>query len=439
MKKILFGIVALALSFQATAQTTPIADLLKKANKAVKSANDDKKIGEAKTAIDALFAAPEAKTSAEAWLVKAKLPLALLSLDDSERQLSVVTKKEFKAKYTASALDASVAIKEAAKLGNKDNKAFMKDFLPALTETEGGLSNAATEYLAAKEYEQSFAVYSNLIEVNSIFKKYGGKSIFAEPAKYKELYTNAALLSIIGKKEADALGIYEQMIAEKNDTSFVYDALYRIYNAKGDNAKAISYLDAGRKRFPDDSGLLFTEINVYLSEGKLDVLIDKLKQGIAKEPNNTSLYFTLGNVYDQLSQKEKDAAKAQELIDEAFKYYDQTIAKDPKNVEAYYSKGAIYYNRAANQSQELVALSNDMSREGEKKYQAIEKQMNANFDAALPFFQKAESVNPNDKNTLTALKEIYAKKGEFDKSNELKARLETVMSGGTNPSSYFKN
>ena len=48
------------------------------------------------------------------------------------------------------------------------------------------------------------------------------------------------------------------------------------------------------------------------------------------------------------------------------------------------------------------------------------------FDKALPYFEKAESLEPKDKNTLIALKEIYAKKSEFDKSNAYKAKLEAL-------------
>jgi hypothetical protein len=60
------------------------------------------------------------------------------------------------------------------------------------------------------------------------------------------------------------------------------------------------------------------------------------------------------------------------------------------------------------------------------------------FDQALPYFQKAESLDPNDTNTLIALNEIYARK-EDELSLEFKKRLDTVRSGGKNASSHFKN
>ena len=46
-------------------------------------------------------------------------------------------------------------------------------------------------------------------------------------------------------------------------------------------------------------------------------------------------------------------------------------------------------------------------------------------------------MDPNDVNTLIALKEIYARKDQLDLSEEFKKRLDNVQSGGTNPTSYF--
>jgi hypothetical protein len=82
-------------------------------------------------------------------------------------------------------------------------------------------------------------------------------------------------------------------------------------------------------------------------------------------------------------------------------------------------------------------LESDFSKEGQKKYEAAEKLMISEFDKALPYFKKAESINANDQNTLIALKEIFAKKNDMKMSGEFKSRLETVQGGGKNAKSYF--
>ncbi|MBK6948506.1 MAG: hypothetical protein IPH16_10995 [Haliscomenobacter sp.] len=108
-------------------------------------------------------------------------------------------------------------------------------------------------------------------------------------------------------------------------------------------------------------------------------------------------------------------------------------------MDAIYSIGALYYNRAALLTKQMNALSDDYSKEGLKKYEELKTRIYAEFDKALPYFQRAEALDPNDVNTLIALKEIFAREKKLDISNEFKTRLETVQNGGKNAAPYFKN
>jgi len=73
----------------------------------------------------------------------------------------------------------------------------------------------------------------------------------------------------------------------------------------GDKSGAGSILSEGREKFPNDAGLLFAEINLYLKDGRLNELTARLEQAIEQEPNNVSLYVTLGNVYDNQRRSRK--------------------------------------------------------------------------------------------------------------------------------------
>lgn len=236
---------------------------------------------------------------------------------------------------------------------------------------------------------------------------------------------------------------YYMRLYEKGDApSAVYEGLYQIKSEKGEQEVAERILKEGRRKYPNDSGLLFAEINLSLKKGQLEELITGLKQAMEQEPNNISLYLTMGNVYDNLYQREVQAkkdAKAAEYFAEAKKYYEKALEIDPKSADAYYSLGALYYNKAAARTQELNALpQDDYSAATIKKYQQIQKEIMALFDESLPYFQKSEALNPNDINTLIALSEIYARKDDLEKASEFKKRLDVVRSGGKNPSSYFK-
>ncbi|MBP8943588.1 MAG: hypothetical protein KBG76_15410, partial [Saprospiraceae bacterium] len=190
----------------------------------------------------------------------------------------------------------------------------------------------------------------------------------------------------------------------------------------------------------------------FIRLGKLEALVEKLKAAITKEPNNVSLYTTLGNVYDNLYQKDSMIMEnkngtytilasiiSNTNYQNAESYFTKASELDATNADAHYGQGAFHYNVAARMTAILNKLADDYSKEGTKKYEAIKVEVFGMFDKSLPSFNKAESLNPNDRNCLIALKEIYARKNEFDLSNEFKKRLEVLEAGGKNETSYNKN
>ena len=193
--------------------------------------------------------------------------------------------------------------------------------------------------------------------------------------------------------------------------------------------EALSYLAAGRTKFPQNTGLLFAEINHYVKKGEMEKMIDKLETALELEPDNVSIYTTLGSVYDNLSTKsteEGDKENAQVNFDKALGYFNKALELEPENFDAIYSIGALYYNAAANMTKEINEFANDFSKEGTKKYNEIKAVMDNKFEESLPYFEKAEKLNPNDGSVLQALSEIYARKNMLDKSVEYKERIEAL-------------
>jgi len=293
----------------------------------------------------------------------------------------------------------------------------------------------------AKDYPNAYKNFNSVLIAHKMLLDNKQESSLADDKTYNDQVYITGLAALNAEMEMDAKGHFEELYNKKIDKPGVYEALYKIY-AKEDLDKAYVYLVSGREIFPDDVSLLFAEINHFLKQNKLDELIGKLETAIKKEPDNLSVYLTLGSVYDNLYQREATAghtADAQSHFDNALKYYNLALDKDEKYLDAIYSVGALYYNKAAVISKAMKGLEEDYSKEGLAKYEAEQKKIFDQFDLALPYFKRAEILNPNDNNTLIALKEIYAKKNELDVSNEFKLRLEKVQNGETNEESYFKN
>jgi hypothetical protein len=225
----------------------------------------------------------------------------------------------------------------------------------------------------------------------------------------------------------EAKVVYKQLVDEGIAEPGVYEALINIYKDE-DPALSEQYLKAAREKYPDDTALLYAEINYLLAKGELVSLITKLEKAAELDPGNVSIFVTLGQIYDKLYQDQvaTDPVAAEENFNKAMSYYQQALTKDAKSFDAIYSIGALWYNKAAAYSIELNALSNDYTPAGTRKYDAKKAQMDDAFIKALPFFQQAEELNPKDINTLIALKEIYARQDKLDLVEEYKKKLEAL-------------
>ncbi len=316
------------------------------------------------------------------------------------------------------AAQASEALMKAAGLAEK--KADKKDALKTLAETENHLNNYGIFAYQDQNYTSAFQNFSSSISLSKFLGEMGESSRLAEGSLMDEQLLYSAVSGYYSDEVADAdvKPFLMQLYEKGSEEPFVYEGLYSIASKAGDG-NAIEFLQKGRELFPDDSGLLFSEINHYLQAGELNVLTDKLKAAIAAEPDNISVYNTTGNVYDQLAQqarKDENTADAEKYQNEAMSYYEQALVKDANNFEANYGVGQMYYNQAADMVPALNKLGEDYTKPGIAKYDALKKEMDAMFSKALPYFVKAEAGNSSDLNTIIALKEIYARLNDLEKS-----------------------
>ena len=372
--------------------------------------------------IDQVFAADDAKADPEAWITKGQIY--------NEIAKAEMNKKILDPAYIMATPDAGLIAMDAFEkaISKALKKSQTKDALAGIRENEDYVNNIAITFFQAQDYSSAFKNFSTTLKANEMLKKNSVESRLDDPAIMNDQIFYTAVAGYFGDNKEASFPLFEKLYKAGNAQPLVYEALFNMASEK-DITKAMEFLDAGRKANPDDNGLLFAEINYYLKVGQLDVLTDKLKAAIAKEPDNVSVYTTLGNVYDQLNQKERAAGnieKADEYFSSAFDYFTQALAKDPKNFDATYSQGALYYNKAASMTAKLNELGNDYSSAGTKKYNAIKAEMDGYFKEALPYFLKAEELDPKDQNTMIALKEIYAREGQLDKSAEYKAKLEAL-------------
>ena len=425
--KLIFSLFSLLLFVGGvSAQDLDPSKALKKAGKLLGNYNlapsdNYDKLVEAKDLITSVVASDGFSKNSKAWLMYGTIFNELTGSDVKNMVVSEGGGYELKNPFAG--IEAFNAAKSALQFAEK--KFESKDALNLVNESLRNLNFLGDHFLQLKDFGAAFKLFKPVLAGHKLLKENGLESVLKNEDDYNNQLYLVAVSGLYGEMLSEAKPYFNELRAANYDNPAVYEGLYKIAIADNDGT-APAILAEGREKFPDDTSLLFNEINHYLKEGKMNELIGKLKTAIDKEPNNVSLYTTLGNVYDNLYQKTSGTAESAEHYANAEKYYSKSMELAPDKFEAFYSMGALYYNKAALLSNEVNALSDDYSKEGTAKYETKKSEMDAMFAKALPFFELAESKNGNDLNTLIALKEIYARQNKLDKASSLKDRIDAL-------------
>ena len=388
-------------------------------------ANNGDKLDEAKSLIDGAINSGSLAESSKAWSTQGKIYNELMNADIQ----NLVLDPEAKLKNPGSAFTAFTGFSNALKFAQKGFE--KKDALKGISTILANVNYLGSIFYQRQEFTQAYELFNATVEGDKLLTENSQDAFFQDDNERMDQKYYAGIAALSGNMMDEAKVIFEDLYASDYQNPAVYEALYKVKkDTNMEDAEVI--LAKGRENFPDDVGLLYAEINHMLGQGRLDELIGSLKIALDKEPSNLSVMTTLGNVYDQLYQKstaDGDEEKATENFNYALEYFNKALAANPDFFDANYSIGQLYYNKAAALTQEMNELANDYSKEGTAKYDAAKEASDSMFDKALPYFQKAEGLNDKDMNTLIALKEIHARKNEFEKADEYKAKIEALSQG----------
>lgn len=259
------------------------------------------------------------------------------------------------------------------------------------------------------------------VALNSGIKKY-------QEEKYKEALSDYEMAINIKPKDTTAY-VYAAYSAEADND---YKSAERYYNAlKGlnyrnegmyktlayiakdiekNNDKALQILSEGRKYYPKDKDMMIEELNIYINTGRTKEAMSKMESAVNADPKNKMLHYNLGVLHDQAGAPDK-----------AIGCYQKALEVDANYFDANYNLGAVYFNQAA----EKLSVANKMDfgtyqKEGKK----VEDEAKGLFNKALPFFEKAHSLEPKNMETMESLKTIYAKLGRSEDSMKIIEKME---------------
>lgn len=351
---------------------------------------DNDALVKAREAIDAALSHEKTMGSHKTWHYKG---LIELKLSNSEAHKDIA----------GEAVDlATEAFSKSLELDKKNR--YRDDNIQNLRVLTTILGDQGIGHYDGQDFKNAYGSFSKILNINDIVAEYSKEKPPIDTSTMK----NAALCAQKAELDSEALSIYEKIYDAGIKDVGVLSSLGALYKKSGNEAKAKSIRTEARELFPENQGILIDEINEMLAGEKQEEAIGLLKEAIANEPDKAEYHFVMGTAKDKM----KDYAGAQAA-------YEMAIEKNPEYFDAYFNLGAIYYNQAADLTKQMQELSIDANDE----YDRLNKQSGDLFKQSLPFLEKAHSINKTDINTLNALKEIYAKTGDFDKSNAMKELL----------------
>ena len=358
--------------------------------------DNTEKLEEAKNFIDQAYNTESTSNDPKMFMFRAKIYLQIA--------------KKLKDKYPDAILDATAShIKCLQPHPKKKNKIIIYKKWPKEEVVEGvvqcadNLFRQAIEEYHSGNYKRAIKLYSLIFDVFPHDEENQLKrgNITKETVLYNSFFASNKMKDNIKSKE-----ILQQLMDINFNEPAIYSHMSKIYLEDGDNEKALEFLSLGREMFEEDQSLINSEINLYIQLNRTAELIGKLGEAIELDPENDLLYFNRGTIYDQegnISMAEKDYLLAIEL--------------NPSSFGANYNLGALYFNYGVKLKDEAGNTSNNT------KYTALKKQADNNFAKALPYMEEAFNLNKEDKNTIISLKQLYALKGDYNKSNKMKKLL----------------
>jgi tetratricopeptide (TPR) repeat protein len=294
-----------------------------------------------------------------------------------------------------------------------DKKENFKDSTDIFTWIAGySLYNRAVEQYQAGNMETAMKFYK---EVQEVFK-YDKDNNLKRNNITSDIVTKNLYLCAYRMNDMATAKIYLQKLIDIkfNDPS-IYLGMARILLQEKDTAKALSYVEQGRKAFDEYPGLISMEISIYVAQGRTDELIGKISTAIEGDADNERLYLMRGTLYE----KKND-------LDKAISDYRKALELNENFMEANYNLGNLLFGQAS----DLIKAANNIKDMNE--FAKAKEKIDEKLKDAQPYLEKAKELNQkkteDDKalyqTTLNLLKQLYVRTNQTDRYNEVKAEME---------------
>ena len=203
-----------------------------------------------------------------------------------------------------------------------------------------------------------------------------------------------ATLKRMNSEHANANALRKEII-------FANEYIYQIYIEQKDTTNAVAFIKECINLFPEEPWFMQNLINLYINSGQEDKAIEYLDIAIEREPNVGQYYNSKGSILARIGR-----------FEESFKAFEQAIAIEPNNALFLETLGFAYVDLGNKLNDEAAYLD-------AKEYAKAKVEIDKAFNNALPYFEKAYELEPDNYDYKRSLRSLYYRLGMDDKYQAL--------------------
>lgn len=364
---------------------------------------------EARTQIKGALENSETRNDAKTWYVAAQVEDTQFSAENTKLLLGQQPNEPVMYEALRASLPYFIKAYELDQLPNEKGKVkprYAKNIKSTLAANHIYYLNGGAYYFEQREYKKACDFFDQYLEISDL--------PFFKGEKVAERDSNFMIVQFYAGVSATQVGDSDfsiKSLKRAKDTPFrqceVYQYICSEYEILKDTANMIETLEEGYALFPDTSYFILNLINLYIVGGHNEKAVGLLTTAIAKDAGNGQLYHAMGSVYER-GFKDYEQAEI---------YYKKQVEIESENTIALSNIGRVYYNQGVNKLQE-ANLIQDPKRYNEEK--AIAKDF---FQKALPYFQKAHQIEPDEPEYMIALRGIYYNLDMGKEFDEIEAEM----------------
>jgi len=221
---------------------------------------------------------------------------------------------------------------------------------------------------------------------------------------------NAGLSADLAGFTDIAIESYKRSAALGYEGEYCYTKTIALLQNQKKYDEAIALAKEARNAYPDSQQIITAQLNVFLGAEMFEEAEIELDQAAQDNPDDPSMWFAIGVVKDNLNKK-----------DEAIEAYKTSLEVDPDYYNSTMNLAILYFQIA---SKKMTAANEIDVREIEK-YNIAKEDALQELKLAIPYFEKAYALKPENVNILLDLKEAYGQVNDKENYNRIKALIDS--------------